>query len=312
MNLFFNYSIDCETPVNTEYTGGTEREPFFHGPESWAFAESSVRQFIERMDGLGVRSGATLFVYPDVARHQKALHREVADSGIEVGLHLNGLRYSKLTGDQAKWLGAMSVDEQTEALRMGKEDLEDSLGRPVQGYRACYGSANSQTLGICDEVGFTWTSNASNRHRPEFHAYWSGSWRYAHHASAQSNLICGSLDLFEIPITVGIHEYYDASIRQPLDLRVESPPTVVGEGRKRLRAVISENLDEMAQRETPIRTIIGASPNTCAFNDTSTHESQNLGWVVQHTRDLAVEHDLAFTPANFDAMRQQGEAVDSY
>ena len=90
---------------------------------------------------------------------------------------------------------------------------------------------NSQTLGLCDEVGFTWTSNASNRHRPEFHAYWSGSRRYAHHASAQSNLICGSLDLFKIPITVGIHEYYAASIRPSLDLRVESPPTVVGEGR---------------------------------------------------------------------------------
>ena len=29
MNLFFNYSIDCETPANTEYTEGIEREPFF-------------------------------------------------------------------------------------------------------------------------------------------------------------------------------------------------------------------------------------------------------------------------------------------
>jgi hypothetical protein len=71
------------------------------------------------MDGLGVRSGATLFVYPDGARHQKALYREVADSGIDVGLHLNGLRYSKLTGDQAKGSGAMFVDEQSDTWDLG-------------------------------------------------------------------------------------------------------------------------------------------------------------------------------------------------
>lgn len=32
LNLYFNYSIDCETPANTEYTGGVEREPFFNVP----------------------------------------------------------------------------------------------------------------------------------------------------------------------------------------------------------------------------------------------------------------------------------------
>ena len=41
MKLAFNYSIDCELPVNTDYTG-PERCPFFSGPPTWDFAEASV------------------------------------------------------------------------------------------------------------------------------------------------------------------------------------------------------------------------------------------------------------------------------
>ena len=59
--------------MNTEYTGGTEREPFFHGPDSWDFAERAVRSFVDKMDERGVLAGTSLFVYPDVARHQQAL-----------------------------------------------------------------------------------------------------------------------------------------------------------------------------------------------------------------------------------------------
>ncbi len=299
MKLYFNYSLDCETPVNTEYTGGMERESFFNGPDDWDAAEASVRGFAKQMQALGVIEGASLFVYPDVARHQKVLYCEMADMGIEVGLHLNGMRYSKLTGDDAKWLGSMSDDEQREALRMGKEDLEESLGREVQGYRACYGSANLHTLGICHDVGFTWTSNASNRHRPEFHSYWADSYRYTHHADAESNLVCGDLPLVEIPLTVGITVMFDEAIQHPLDLRAETTVDRVGENRERLRAVIEENLEDMEKQSIPLRTIIGGSHNTNPFGSESDFRAQNLDWVVRHTRELADERGLKFTPASF-------------
>lgn len=302
MHLFFNYSIDCETPANTEYTGGTERESFFNGPETWEFGETAVRGFVERMEALGVLPGATLFVYPDVARHQKALYREMADYGVEIALHLNGLRYSRLTGDRAKWLGAMSDDEQREALRMGREDLADTLGRGIAGYRACYGSTNAATLGICHDVGFTWTSNASNRHRPEFHAYWSGSWRYAHRASAASNLICGDLPLVEIPITVGIETFYDNSTRHPLDLRVETPVDRLGDGREVLRDVIEENIVEMERRSIPVRTIIGASHNTSDYGNTRDARSETLRNIIEHTKTLADARGLDFQPSSFGSI----------
>jgi len=311
MKLYFNYSIDCELPLNTPSTG-PERRPFFGGPKSWEAAETSARGFIERMAEMGAAAGTSLFVYPDVARHQQALYREMAAAGVEIALHLNGLRYSRLQGEQAKWLGEMTEAEQREALQTAKADLEDTLGQPVLGYRACYGSANNDTLRLCDELGFRWASNSSNRYRPEFFANWSGSWPYPHHASPRSNLICGDLPLFELPITVGLTVYYDERIRQPLDLRVETPPERLGEGREKLRAVIEENIVEMDRRAVPVRAIIGGSHNTNPYGNPATFQAQNLEWVVRFTQELADEHEVEFTPASFLKMVEEAERIGSY
>lgn len=310
--LFFNYSLDCELPKDTPYTGGTERRSFFHGPKTWDDGEASVRGFVRQMDGLGARPGASLFVYPDVARHQKALYTEMAEAGVEIALHLNGLRYSRLLGDKAKWLGAMARAEQREALRIAKEDLEQTLGRPVLGYRACYGSANADTPALCEEIGFAWASNASGRHRPEFGAYWSGSWPFAHHASRHSNLICGDLNLFEIPVTSGLRIYYDEAILQPLDLRAETPPENLGPNREKLRAVIAEHLAEMDRRRVPVRTIAGGSHNTNPFGQAGAFQAQNLAWTVRHARELAAERGMEFAPAHFAAIRDEAVRVGSY
>jgi peptidoglycan/xylan/chitin deacetylase (PgdA/CDA1 family) len=310
--LFFNYSLDCELPKNTHYTEGTERRPFFHGPTTWEVGEASVRGFVRQMAELGCRAGTSLFVYPDVARHQRALYLELADAGIEMALHLNGLRYSRLTGERAKWLGAMTRAEQRDALRTAKDDLEQTLGRAVTGYRACYGSANVDTQALCEELGFTWASNTSGRYRPEFAANWAGSWPFPHHASRHNNLICGDLKLFEIPVTSGLHVYYDEAIRQPLDLRVETPPDKLGANREKLRAVIAEHLVEMSHRQVPVRTIIGGSHNTNPFGQPGTFQAQNLDCVVRHTRELAAEHGLEFTPASFARMRAEADRVGSY
>jgi hypothetical protein len=299
VKLFFNYSIDCETPLNTPYTGGSEREPFFGGPASWDDAERSVRGFVEQMDSLRVREGASLFVYPDVAREQRRLFREMSDAGVEIALHLNGLRYSRLTGARARWLGAMSRDEQHEALRMAKADLEDSISRPCLGYRACYGSANDDTFAICDELGFQWTSNPSGRCRTEVYADWTGSCPFPHHANRGSRLIPGDLDLYEIPVTRGLATFYGGDATQPLDLRVETPTRIIGEDRQLLRRVIQENVMEMQKQDVPVRVIIGASHNTNPFGNLSTYQAQTLAWVIAHARHAATEHGLRLSAASF-------------
>ena len=311
-HLYFNYSIDCELPLNTVYTEDVERRSFFHGSATWEFAEASVHGFVAQMEGLGVGGGATLFVYPDVARHQRSLYRGLADAGFEIALHLNGLRYSRLKSSQAKWLGEMPYAEQKSALRMAKQDLEDVVSRPVLGYRACYGSANDDTFPICEELGFEWTSNSSHRYRPEFFACWRGSWPYAHHTNRKCKLVVGDMPLYEIPVTTGLRIFYDEKIQQPLDLRVETPPTVLGDKREKFRAVVEENLIEMELRSAPVRAVIGASHNTNQFNDPSCHQAQNLDWLVKHARELAAQFRLDFTPASFREIVSEARRIDAY
>ena len=93
MRFFFNYSIDCELPPDGR----------FGGPADWDVAEASVRGFVEVMTERGMRGGATLFVYPDVAMAQPGLFREMADAGIELALHLNTMRYSRIK--EPAWIG---------------------------------------------------------------------------------------------------------------------------------------------------------------------------------------------------------------
>lgn len=299
MKLYFNYSIDCELPARTPYTDGIEREPFFGGPTTWDTAESSVRGFVDLMNRLGLQQGTSLFVYPDVARHQRALYRELAKAGVEIALHLNGLRYSRLKGDRAKWLGAMSRAEQFEALRMARQDLEDAIGQPCLGYRACYGSANDDTFPILEELGFQWASNSSGRCRQEFYADWSGNCRYPHRANREDKRLVGDMQLVEIPVTSGIRTFFNGNPNQPLDLRAEGLPSIVGTKRERLREVIEENLLSMAQEGAAIRAIIGASHNTNPFADAASHQAQNVTWIARHVEELAVQHGLVFTPSSF-------------
>ncbi len=310
--LLFNYSIDCELPPNTHYTGGTERRPFLHGPESWHFAEESVRGFVRLMNDLQVIEGASLFVYPDVAIEQKRLFHEMADAGIETALHVNGLRYSRLNGDKAKWLGAMTYQEQRDAIAMAKQDLEQVTGRPCQGYRACYGSANDDTFNILEELGFSWASNARGRFRAETFANWCGSWPYPHFASGRSKLVPGDLNVFEIPITVGVDTFLEDDRNKPFDLRVETPINLTREDRDVHRQVIEENLVHMRRMNVPVKVIAGASHNTSDYGDFECVRSQHLRWVVRHTRELCRQYGLDFVPASFERMRAEAQRVDSY
>lgn len=244
--------------------------------------------------------------------NKKSLYREMADAGIETALHLNGLRYSRLTGEKAKWLGEMTYPEQKDAIAMAKQDLENVTGKPCNGYRACYGSANDDTFKILDELGFTLASNARGRYRTETFANWCGSWPYPHRASDKSKLIPGRLNVFEFPVTCGVATFLEGDRNKPFDLRVETPVALAGEDRSVLRQVIDENLDQMQRMSIPVHTIVGASHNTSDYGDFACERSQNLRWIVRHTQELCQQHNLKFVATSFEKMLAEAHQIDSY
>ena len=301
MKLHFNYSIDCELPPDGR----------FGGPATWSRLRPRPAALIDRMDKAGVLAGASLFVYPDVARKQASLFRQIASIGVEIGLHLNGWRYSRLA--KPAWLGSMVYEDQKAAIQLAKADLEDSLGQECLGYRACYASANDDTYPILEELGFEWSStSASGSHKPLVFACWSGGWPFPHHPSAKNKLVVGNLKIYEIPNTRGLRTAFMGDPDRPLDMRVETPLEAIGPEGEQWRKLIEENLVEMERRNQPVRAVIGASHNTNPYADLSSLQGQNLGRVIGFARQLAAVHGYEFTPAHFGEIKAEAERVDAF
>lgn len=301
VRLFFNYSIDCEPPP----------DGIFGGPPTWEFAEASTRGFVEVMDEMGLRAGTSLFVYPDVARRQTSLFREMADAGVEIALHLHTMRYSRVK--EPAWLGSLSYEAQREALRMAKEDLEEVIGRPIPGFRACYASTSNDTFPICEELGFTWTSTAApGTYKPDIFECWAGCWPFPYHPSRKNKLVPGDLLLYEMPVTRGIRTLFENNPDRPLDMRVETPPDIAGASGEVFRQIIEENLVEMERRDQPVRIIAGASHNTNPYFDKASFQFQNLKWVCEHARECSEARGYEFVPAGFAEIRQEAERLRAF
>ena len=318
MKVFFNYSIDCELPPGEHPRAFPARPESalppsggFGGPSTWDFAAQSVRQFVETMAGLGLKEGATLFVYPDVARRQSALYREMAAAGVEIAVHLNGMLYSRTAADPA-WLGAMPYARQKQVLQWAKQDLEDALGQPCHGFRACYGSANHETFPMLQELGFAWASNSARRWQPSTYSNWPQSWPFPHRASRRNLSLPGDLALYEMPVTCGLRTFYQDDPDRPLDLRAEPPPALAGEGGATFRRVIDDCLEQMRRCDQPVRQIAGASHNTSLYAEVASPRHRNLLWVCEHARASVAAAGDAFVPAAFATVRQEAARVGAF
>ncbi len=300
MKLFFNYSVNCEAP-----DGG------LGDPVAWDLAEASVRGFVDVMSEIGMRSGATLFISPDTARKQAIPFRQLADAGIEIALYLNGQRYSRMK--KPAYLGSLPFTEQRAAIRTAKVDLEDSLGRPCLGFRACHASANDETFRILDELGFQWSStSAAGSHRQEVFACWSGGWPFPYHPSAKNKLVAGDLKVYEMPATRSVHTAYRGDPDRPLGLCAETPLELIGPAGNLWRQVVEESIVEMERRNQPLRAIIGASRNSVPYANHSGLAFHNLMRIVHFSRQLASQHVYELTPAHFIEIKGEATEISAF
>ena len=301
MDIYYNYSIDCELPP----------DGVFGGPANWQVAEKSTRGFIDAMAKLGVLEGATLFVYPDVAKKQATLFRELADQHIEIALHLHGKRYSRISNN--KWMGEMTYQEQKAAIQAAKADLEEVTQQPCLGYRACYASANDDTFPILEELGFTWSStSASGSYKPAVYACWSGGWPFPYHPSRVNKLIPGHLSIYEIPLTRGLRTFFMDDPERPMDMRVEKPIEIRGENFESFSQIIVENITEMEKRNQPIRVIIGASHNTNLYGDPLSLAFQNLEGATRLAKEKTLDAGHSFVPASFNTIKNRALEINAF
>jgi polysaccharide deacetylase family protein (PEP-CTERM system associated) len=112
--------------------------------------EDATRWILEALASRDIR--ATFYIVGELARLSRALVREIADAGHEVGSH----------GWDHRRVSLMTPDELRRDATDSKDALEQATGRPVLGYRAPTFSimkANGWALEVLAEAGYRYDSS---------------------------------------------------------------------------------------------------------------------------------------------------------
>ena len=139
--LYIIFTQDCEQLAEHSLHGG---------PATWEISERSTSGFADYLESEGLR--ATLFIVPPqtVAQH-RALFRDLAGRGFELGLHVHP--QDARAGVVDYW-GGLTLDEQVALLNRMADEWSQALGRRLATFRGGTFSANDSTFRALVETGF--------------------------------------------------------------------------------------------------------------------------------------------------------------
>lgn len=115
--------------------------------------QRAIRGFVDLVMGAGMR--ATLYVLPGDAHAYPQLLRQLADEGVEIGLH-----YHPQEEGHGDFWGAYSPDQQLAMYADGLRRISDVLGFQPRTFRTGSCSANDATFPVTAELGFTSCSHS--------------------------------------------------------------------------------------------------------------------------------------------------------
>ncbi len=211
-------------------------------------------------------------------------------------------------GEYRKYLGEYGRDEQHEILTLAKSDWEAALELPLRTFRCGFLSANDHTFPVLADLGVKQSSSSkAGRYQPKVAALWAGACPFAHHASAQNRLICGGLDLYEIPVTRHPHKGSDPQGNEPHDLRPDRGAPI-----PLYREILDEAIDEMCKMDPPVMTLVGITHNTIDYLDTENPKRKILEAQIDHAREVAARRGLVLVPATLEDIHHEADKISAF
>ena len=296
--IFFAFTMDCERIA--------AESSLKNGTPSWEISEKAVRGMADVFRSRGMVRAGSFYPTPATAAKHRELFLKLASEGFDVGcqFHCDTFR----DGEYTKYLGEYGYDEQREILTLAKQDWEEALGRPMETFRCGFFSANDFTFPILDELGVRQSSNSiPGRHVPQVAACWAGAYPYAHHASRRSRLVCGDLDLYEVPVTTHPYEWMDAERTAAYDLRPDrgAPIDVY-------RGIIDGRLEHMLRSDPPVKAIVGITHNTIDFLDRDNPKRRLLEAEVEYAKEAVERLGYEFVPACLGDIRREADRIGAF
>jgi peptidoglycan/xylan/chitin deacetylase (PgdA/CDA1 family) len=294
--LFFTYTMDCERIAQESYLK--------NGAPSWEISERAILGMAEVLQAKGMKGG--FYPTPATAERQADVFHDLAAQGFEIGLQLHCDSFRN--GEYTQYLGQYDRDEQQEILTLAKADWEAALGMRLKSFRSGFLSANDHTFPILAELGVKQSSSSKpGRYGVQTASLWWGACPFAHHASARSRLICGDLDLYEIPVTRHPRKWSTPSANEPYDLRPDSGHPIA-----LYYDILDEAIDEMIKMDPPIKTIVGITHNTVDYLDQENPKRVILEAQIDYVRHAAAERGLTLVPATLAEIHQAADKAGAF
>ncbi|NPV46328.1 MAG: hypothetical protein HPY69_05195 [Armatimonadetes bacterium] len=304
--LFFLYFMDCQTP---QKPGGSP-------DQTWDVAERAVRGLYELFAERGLEHCLGFCSEPEVARRQSALLQEMERNGCWQALHfqVRGYRPPGATEDY-DWVRPMTwydYDEQLEAIRLAKDDWEQSMGMAADSFGACCAQANDYTFPILAELGVRQCYvTAPGRWNPSYeigHLWW-GAFPHTRHCSSKSRLAPGELDLYEFPITRGL-EPIPAGAPDTwtvTDCRAEAELSF-----DETMAICEASVRDQIRRDHPVLYLHNPTHNTWDVTDRTSGRRRAVETTIEVGYALAEKLGLELTPTTLAELHAEADRLNAY
>jgi hypothetical protein len=296
--IFFAYTMDCERIVTETYLK--------NGTPSWEMSEKAILGMADVLRKKNAVKAGGFYPTPATAEKHKRVFLDLKAEGFDIGcqFHCDSFR----NGEYKKFLGQYECEDQREILTLAKQDWEQALGLPLETFRCGFLSANDYTFPILNDLGVRQSSSSlPGRHQPSIAAYWAGAYAYPHHASRKCRLVCGDLDLYEVPITYNPYRWLDEAHTAACDLRPDRGAPI-----EFYREMLDAYTEQMLRGDPPIKAIIAITHNTIDYLDPENPKRKIMESQIVYVKELAAKNGYEFVPASLEDIHREADRIGSY
>jgi peptidoglycan/xylan/chitin deacetylase (PgdA/CDA1 family) len=274
--LYILFTMDCE-PVTPRAVKT--------GPKTWVLSARAIEGFCNRLSNAGYP--ATLFVSPACAEEHGPLMEELAERGVELGLHIHppNLDAQRFT----RYLGHYRAEEQRAIAEEAVDRIYDAIGARPRSVRSGAFSANDATFQVLYQLGFRQGSlSIPGRDLPRDAVGWIDAELDTHYVDSSNRLRAGALPFLELPVTSDPNRYYRQG--HPSDLRIEN--STVDDWH---RPLIEQHLERLSASNAAFRTLCLYTQSGLAYYQDEDRHSQTVEQLLDYFDTLAERYELVPT-----------------
>ena len=268
--LLFSLQIDCES---------TQR-----GIKNPELGERAIRGLQDVLASTGTLG--TFLVLPGDLEIHARIYRELETLGHEIGLHVHPVEQG-----YGEFLGVHSPADQHAILSEGVDRFAQVMGRKPVSFCPGYGSANDNTAGILEQLGFTHGMlSFPTRDLPQCASVWGSCSLDPRYPHRYHRTLSGDVDFVDLPPTLDPESRMFGG-KHPLDLRVELVDA------KNHWYTINKSVRRQVAEKVPVPQIHALTHSVFDYSDPQNFRRETFVGIVNATREISAREGFAFRAA---------------